>query len=90
MLGFWPCYACWDDSQDTAYQNVPLQFICVTMHDRLYSAWPKSKKVSNQWHIIYIDTELPLQNYVKIEIVRLKAERCCQCNTETQIPELQD
>ncbi len=49
-----------------------------------------SKKVSNQWHIIYIDTELPLPNYVKIEIVRLKAERCCQCNTETQMPELQD
>jgi len=46
MLGFWPCYACWDDSQDTAYQNVPLQFICVTMHDRLYSACQTVKRLA--------------------------------------------
>lgn len=62
MLGFWPCYACWDDSQDNTYQNVSSQVDYVTTHDRLYSACPKSEKVSNQWHIIYIDTELSLQN----------------------------
>lgn len=64
MLGFWPCCACCDESHDTTCQSVSTKFMYVTMNDRLYSAC-QIKKVINQWHIIYVDAQLLLQQCVE-------------------------